>query len=61
MRISSLVAGASGLILAGVLGGAAAVSQEPAKAAPSRTLVTTAEYELWQTELSNWGRWGKRR
>jgi len=22
-------------------------------------LVTKAEYERWQTELSNWGRWGK--
>ncbi len=25
----------------------------------SRPLVTAAQYERWQTELSNWGRWGK--
>src|SRR6266581_4148159 len=25
----------------------------------SRPLVTEAQYEAWQTELSNWGRWGK--
>jgi kynurenine formamidase len=25
----------------------------------SRPLVTRAEYVRWQTELSNWGRWGK--
>lgn len=24
----------------------------------SRPLVTEAQYEAWQTELSNWGRWG---
>jgi len=27
--------------------------------AASHPLVTKAEYERWQTELSNWGRWGK--
>jgi kynurenine formamidase len=26
--------------------------------APSRPLVTAAAYERWQTELTNWGRWG---
>jgi kynurenine formamidase len=25
----------------------------------SRPLVTEAQYDRWQTELSNWGRWGK--
>jgi kynurenine formamidase len=25
----------------------------------SRPTVTAAEYERWQTELTNWGRWGK--
>jgi kynurenine formamidase len=25
----------------------------------SRPLVSEAQYEAWQTELSNWGRWGK--
>src|SRR3977135_3851012 len=32
-----------------------AVSQESS----SRPLVTEAQYEAWQTALSNWGRWGK--
>src|SRR5688572_32612039 len=27
--------------------------------ASSRPLVIRVEYERWQTELSNWGRWGK--
>jgi kynurenine formamidase len=27
--------------------------------APAHPLVTRAQYERWQTELSNWGRWGK--
>ena len=31
----------------------------PAPGSSSRPLVTKAEYERWQTELSNWGRWGK--
>jgi hypothetical protein len=32
-----------------------------ARSAPSkdRLTVTQAEYERWQKELSNWGRWGK--
>src|SRR5262245_18379531 len=25
----------------------------------SRPLVSEAQYEVWQTELSNWGRWGR--
>ena len=25
---------------------------------PSRPLVSQAQYDHWQTELSNWGRWG---
>src|SRR5215510_2337707 len=30
----------------------------PAAQSGSHRLVTQAEYERWQTELSNWGRWG---
>ncbi len=30
-----------------------------AQKAPSHPLVTQVEYERWQKELSNWGRWGK--
>src|SRR5437764_7263570 len=26
---------------------------------PAHALVSKAEYERWQRELSNWGRWGK--
>jgi hypothetical protein len=48
------------VILVGTIGGAAALSQGTSSAgATSRPLVTQAEYERWQTELSNWGRWGK--
>jgi hypothetical protein len=39
---------------------AAALSGEAAsQESSSRPLVTEAQYEAWQTELSNWGRWGK--
>ena len=31
----------------------------PSGATSSRPLVSRAEYDRWQTELSNWGRWGK--
>lgn len=38
---------------------AVALSGEAAsQQSPSRPLVTEAQYEAWQTELSNWGRWG---
>src|ERR1700704_4368357 len=57
MRI--LGAGASVLILAGAISVAAAFSQaggsQPTVPHP---LVTKGEYERWQKELSNWGRWG---
>ena len=55
-----LIVGASALILVAAFGASAILSpgagaQEPAAPPP---LVTQAEYERWQTELSNWGRWG---
>jgi len=31
----------------------------PFKADTSRPVIAAAEYERWQKELSNWGRWGK--
>ena len=38
---------------------AVALSGEAAsQQSPSRPLVTEAQHEAWQTELSNWGRWG---
>ncbi len=40
--------------------GPAAQSQRSASSTPdSHPLIAQAEYERWQTELSNWGRWGR--
>jgi kynurenine formamidase len=45
----------SALILSGVVAvGVIAFAQQPA----THPLVTQAEYQRWQTELSNWARWG---
>ena len=38
---------------------AALVGDAAAQQSSSRPLVSEAQYEAWQTELSNWGRWGK--
>ena len=39
---------------------AAALSGDAAsQQSSSRPVVTGRQYEAWQTELSNWGRWGK--
>ena len=57
--MTTLVAGLSALILIGAIGAAVALSRGAAPhGAASHTLVTKAEYKRWQTELSNWGRWG---
>lgn len=59
MRIRTLAAGTLALTLVGAMTGAV-LSQGSSSGAPgSRPLVTQAEYDRWQTELSNWGRWGK--
>lgn len=55
MRLSA--ATACILIVVGALG-PTAESQSVAPAGASRPLITRAEYDRWQTELSNWGRWG---
>jgi len=47
------------LALAGGVGAAIGQSSAPARSAGTHPLVTQTEYEKWQTELSNWGRWGK--
>jgi kynurenine formamidase len=48
------------ILLLAVAINATAPSQTPAsKGTSSPPLVTRAEYERWQVELSNWGRWGK--
>jgi kynurenine formamidase len=36
----------------------ALVGEAACQGSPSRPLVSEAQYEAWQTELSNWGRWG---
>jgi hypothetical protein len=41
------------------LGIAAALVGHAASQGSPRPLVSEAQYEAWQTELSNWGRWGK--
>ena len=42
------------------IGIAAVFSRDAAsQKSSSRPLVTEAQYKAWQTELSNWGRWGK--
>src|SRR5262245_59736220 len=48
----------SSLGIAAVLVGVAA-SQGSIQGSSSRPLVSEAQFEAWQTELSNWGRWGK--
>ena len=48
------------LLLVCSLGIAAAlVGNAASQGSPSRPLVSKAQFEAWQTELSNWGRWGK--
>ena len=61
MKTKNLVVRALGLMVVCAIGGVgAALSQEPnGRGVSSHPLVTRAEYERWQTELSNWGRWGK--
>ena len=37
----------------------ALVGEAASQGSSSRPLVSEAQYQGWQTELSNWGRWGK--
>jgi kynurenine formamidase len=53
-----LAAGAFMLMLIGTIG-PTAESQGVASGGLSPVVVTQAEYDRWQTELSNWGRWGR--
>src|SRR6266849_4492103 len=46
-------------ILVCSLGIAAALVGDAASQGSSRPLVSETQFEAWQTELSNWGRWGK--
>jgi kynurenine formamidase len=57
----TLAAGMLALMGAVAIGTAAAVRAQDAgsQKTVSHPIVTQAEYDRWQTELSNWGRWGK--
>jgi kynurenine formamidase len=58
--MSALAFSRTVLILICSLGTAAALVGDAASQGPSsRPLVSEAQFEAWQTELSNWGRWGK--
>jgi len=52
-----LLAASAVVLVAAALAGRLSLSR--AQSAPSHPLTTAAEYQRWQTELSNWGRWGK--
>jgi hypothetical protein len=56
----TLLLGRSSAILVGAISAVAALSGEPVSQESARgSLVTQAQYERWQVDLSNWGRWGK--
>ena len=57
MRMLGVVTWA--LVCVGALSAAVPSQTGEPRAGSSRPLVTPAEYVRWQTELSNWGRWGK--
>ena len=61
LNVGSLVLTLIGVILATLAleRGRAHAQSSQASLATSHALVTQAEYARWQTELSNWGRWGK--
>src|SRR5215468_11607505 len=58
--MSTLTFSRAVLILVGSFGIAAAfVDDAASQGTSSRPLVSEAQFEAWQTELSNWGRWGR--
>lgn len=58
--MKSLLVGASALLFVGAIAAGAALSHGATLQAPvSQPLVSRAQYDRWQAELSNWGRWGK--
>jgi kynurenine formamidase len=50
---------AASILVCSLLITAACVGDAASQGSSSRPLVSEAQYEAWQTELSNWGRWGK--
>ena len=59
MRISALRSSTVVILLAGTLGLTGLVLSQSKEAPSDRPLVTQQQFEKWQTELTNWGRWGK--
>ena len=57
--MKTLAVGILVLTLAGAIGAAALLQGSGPQKSVSHPLVTKAEYEQWQKDLSNWGRWGK--
>jgi kynurenine formamidase len=57
--MSALAFSRAVLVLVCSSGIAAALVGDAAAQGTSRPLVSDAQFEAWQTELSNWGRWGK--
>jgi kynurenine formamidase len=55
----TLVRGSALMFFACSVSIAAVLSENASSQESTRPLVTEAQYEAWQTELSNWGRWGK--
>src|SRR5262245_46050467 len=57
--MKTLMVSCAGLAISLLIGGIVVRSQgAPASGAASHPLVTQAEFERWQKDLSNWGRWG---
>jgi kynurenine formamidase len=54
-----VIGGAAALVLVAGIGVALTSRKLSAQQPASHALITQAQYERWQTELSNWGRWGK--
>jgi len=55
----TLIAVSSTLIVVMALGRVGSSQGAALRPDVSRPVVTQAQFERWQTELSNWGRWGK--
>ena len=58
--MKTLIVSLSALILVVTISVAASLSRATGpQGTVAHPLVTKAEYQRWQVELSNWGRWGK--
>ena len=60
MRIQTLVVTGAALLLVGAMGVTGWLRAQTQKVETAvHPLVTQEQFERWQTELNNWGRWGK--